>query len=214
VQVGLALPSKARDSIPDHPPPDPAARRHPAPGDRADGLSVRQRPRDNGQTIGDRWSIREDEVAREYACDRFVDRPALRAWRGVTVEAPAERVWPWIAQIRVAPYSYDWIDNGFRRSPQTLTDPSEPQVGEAFTTCAGRKLGSILAVDPGVQLTGRIMGGYASYLLLPESPDRTRLLLKVVMQTNRLLATGLSLGDLLMARRQLLNLKRLTESQQ
>ena len=79
---------------------------------------------------------------------------------------------------------------------------------------AGRKLGSIVAVEQGVQLTGRIMGGYLSYVLAPESPQRTRLLLKVVMQANRLVAAGLSLGDLVMARRQLLNLKRLAEAAQ
>ena len=162
--------------------------------------------------IGDRWGVRDEEVVREYPCDRFVVAPALRAWRGVTIEAPAERVWPWVAQIRVAPYSYDWIDNGFRRSPRRLVDLAEPQVGEPFTTCAGRKLGSIVAVEQGVQLTGRIMGGCASYLLVPESPERTRLLLKVVMQVNPLVAAGLTLGDLVMARRQLLNLKRLAEA--
>jgi len=36
-------------------------------------------------------------------------------------------------------------------------------------------------------------------------------LLKVVMQTNRWVAIGLSIGDLVMARRQLLNLKQLAE---
>ncbi|MHA6761539.1 SRPBCC family protein [Streptacidiphilus sp. PAMC 29251] len=167
---------------------------------------------ENGQVIGDRWGVRDDEVVREYPCDRFVDRPALRAWRGVTIGAPVEQVWPWVTQIRAAPYSYDWIDNGFRRSPRKLLDLPEPQVGEAFTTSAGRKLGRIVAVDPGVQLTGRIMGSHMSYVLVPESPERTRLLLKVVMQTNRLLATGLSLGDLIMARRQLLTLKQLAEA--
>jgi len=35
----------------------------------------------------------------------------LQAWRGVGVEAPVEAVWPWVAQVRLAPYSYDWIDN-------------------------------------------------------------------------------------------------------
>lgn len=39
----------------------------------------------------------------------------------------------------------------------------------------------------------------------------TRLLLKVVMQTSRWAAVGLSAGDLIMARRQLLNLKQLAE---
>jgi hypothetical protein len=61
------------------------------------------------------------------------------------------------------------------------------------------------------QLTGTIMGAFMSYVLVPQRDDSTRLLLKVVMRTTRLKAVGLSVGDLIMARRQLLNLKRLAE---
>ena len=42
----------------------------------------------------------------------------------------------------------------------------------------------------------------------------TRLLLKVVMQCPRWAAPGLSVGDLIVARRQLLNLKNLAERHQ
>jgi hypothetical protein len=58
------------------------------------------------------------------------------------------------------------------------------------------------------------MGAYMSYVLVPQEPGATRLLLKVVMQTSRWAALGLSIGDLIMARRQLLNLKRLAERHQ
>jgi hypothetical protein len=68
-----------------------------------------------------------------------------------------------------------------------------------------------LSVETGKQLTGTIMGAYMSYVLVPQDRDATRLLLKVVMETGRLRAFGLTLGDLVMARRQLLNLKRLAE---
>lgn len=54
------------------------------------------------------------------------------------------------------------------------------------------------------------MGAFMSYVLVPQEHD-TRLLLKVVMQTTRWVALGLSVGDLIMARRQLLNLKQLAE---
>jgi hypothetical protein len=112
--------------------------------------------------------------------------------------------------VRLAPYSYDWIDNLGRRSPRELVGLPEPHVGERFTAAGGRKLGRIVSVDPGRQLTGTIMGAFMSYVLVPRQQD-TRLLLKVVMQTNRWAAVGLSVGDLIMARRQLLNLKHLAE---
>lgn len=164
--------------------------------------------------MGDRWGVTDSETLRSYPCDAFVTSPALQAWRGVRVEAPAAAVWPWVAQVRLAPYSYDWIDNLGQRSPRELVGLPEPQVGEAFTATGGRKLGRIVSVDPGEQLTGTIMGAFMSYVLVPQEHDTTRLLLKVVMQGPRWAALGLSVGDLLMARRQLLNLKQLAEHRQ
>lgn len=164
--------------------------------------------------IGDRWGVTDSETLRSYPCDEFVVSPALQAWRGVEIEAPVAAVWPWVAQVRLAPYSYDWIDNLGRRSPQQLRRLPEPEVGEAFTTAGGRKLGRIVSVHPGVQLTGTIMGSFMSYVLVPQQNNTTRLLLKVVMQTTRWVALGLSVGDLIMARRQLLNFKQLAERQQ
>src|SRR5947209_8929963 len=100
------------------------------------------------KVIGDRWGVTEAELARRYPCDAFVADPVLEAWRGVTVHAPPARVWPWVAQIRLAPYSYDWIDNLGQRSPQTLRGLGEPLVGEPFSTAfGGRPIGRILAVE-------------------------------------------------------------------
>jgi len=153
--------------------------------------------------IGDRWGVSEHEVVRSYPCDGFVSSPRLQAWRGVSVQAPAEVVWPWVAQVRLAPYSYDWIDNRGRRSPRELAGLPEPRAGDRFTTAGGQALGRIVPVDPGKQLTGTIMGAFMSYVLVPREDEMTRLLLKVVMQTTRWAAVGLSVGDLIMARRRL-----------
>ena len=55
------------------------------------------------------------------------------------------------------------------------------------------------------------MGAFMSYVVVPDGHDRTRLLLKAVMQTNPWIALGLCIGDLVMARRQILNFKHLAE---
>jgi hypothetical protein len=161
--------------------------------------------------IGDRWGVTDRETSRAYPCDEHVTAPALRAWRGVHVAAPPAAVWPWVAQVRLAPYSYDWIDNRGRRSPQKLAGLPEPRPGDQFTTVGGRPRGRIVSVEPGQQLTGSIGGAYMSYVLVPQHDGSTRLLLKVVMRTTRLAALALCIGDLIMARRQLLNLKHLAE---
>ncbi|MDT0275251.1 hypothetical protein [Blastococcus goldschmidtiae] len=132
----------------------------------------------------------------------------------MTVHATAADLWPWVAQIRLAPYSYDWIDNLGHRSPQELRDLAEPAPGQHFTTAGGRPAGRILSVDPGVQLTGEIMGAVMSYVLVPvgdATDGPTRLLVKIAGGHGRWIAPLLSVGDLVMARRQLLNLKRLAE---
>jgi hypothetical protein len=164
--------------------------------------------------IGDRWGVSDAEVARRYGCDDVVPRPTLEAWRGVSVEADAAHVWARVRQLRLAPYSYDLVDNLGRRSPAELRDVPEPRPGDPFTRAVGRDQGRVVAVVPGEELTARIMGAHMSYAVLPQDAGATRLVLKVVMGAHRWLAPAVSVGDLVMARKQLLNLKRLAEADQ
>ena len=71
----------------------------------------------------------------------------------------------------------------------------------------------MVAVEPGRELTATIMGAHMSYAVLPRASD-VRLVLKVVARTSRWLAPALSVGDLVMARKQLLTLKVLAEADQ
>lgn len=164
--------------------------------------------------IGDRWGVTRQEVDRRYGCDALIPDPVLAAWRGVMVQAPPEQLWPWVAQIRLAPYSYDWIDNLGRRSPRELRSLPDPVVGDPFISAVGgRRFGRIESVDVGRQLTGTLLGAAMSYVLVPVDPgQRTRLLLKLVMARGRAIAPLVCIGDLVMARRQLLNLAALAES--
>lgn len=162
--------------------------------------------------IGQRWGVTDEEVLRTYPCDEYVAAPVLPLWRGVTVDASAERVWPWLCQLRLAPYSYDWVDNAGHRSPQELRDLPDPRPGERFSQVAGRlPVGRTLAVGHGEHLTARIVGATMSYVLVPHD-GATRLLLKVAIPWRHTYAPLLALGDWPMARRQLLNLKALAES--
>jgi hypothetical protein len=158
--------------------------------------------------IGDRWGVSDAEVGRAYGCDAFVTRPTLEAWRGVTVHADPATVWARVRQVRLAPYSYDLLDNLGRRSPRELRALPEPQVGDPFTRALGRDQGRVVAVAPGRELTATIMGAHLSYAVLPHGGD-VRLVLKVVARTSRWLAPALSFGDLVMARKQLLTLAEL-----
>jgi hypothetical protein len=148
---------------------------------------------------------------RRYPCDGFVTAPALQAWRGVRVERLLRRFGRWSQQVRLAPFSYGWIDNRGRRSPRELVGLSEPQVGERFTTAGGRELGRIVLIHPGKYLTSTIMGAFMSHVRVLQDFDATRLLPKIVMRTRRWAAPAMAVADLIIARRQLLNLKPLAE---
>jgi hypothetical protein len=115
-----------------------------------------------------------------------------------------------VVQIRVAPYSYDWIDNLGRRSPRRSITLPDPVIGDPFTTALGRPTGRILAVQPAEHLTAQIMGTVMSYVLVSHG-ESTRLLLKLITRHRHPTTPLFCLGDLVMARRQLLNLARLAQ---
>jgi len=171
-------------------------------------------------SIARHWGTTEAERALAYPCDGFVERIAAACWRGVTVRADAATIFRWLCQLRVAPYSYDWIDNGGRRSPQALTPGLEQlEVGQPVM-----RLFDLVAFEPERSLTlrtrhlaeSRWPTIAVSYVLRPGPPGTTRLLAKLAIQTRpgllyTLVTHALMLGDLVMMRRQLLNLKGLAE---
>ncbi|MEG9226803.1 hypothetical protein [Aeromicrobium sp. Sec7.5] len=161
--------------------------------------------------LADRWGVTDAETRLVYGCDAVVAAPTLQAWRGVSVAATPQVVWSWVKQIRLAPYSYDWVDNLGRRSPRVRSELPEPRVGDPFTASAGRSIGRVLAVEPGRELTAEILGTAMSYRIEPVGDGTTRLLLKLAGRPPRGTTTLLCVGDLPMARRQLLNLKDLAE---
>lgn len=61
-----------------------------------------------------RWGATEVEVNGPLPGDDLVPTPKINATHAVTIGAPPEDVWPWIAQMgqgRGGFYSYDWIEN-------------------------------------------------------------------------------------------------------
>lgn len=139
--------------------------------------------------IGDRWGVTDDEVARHYPCDDIVAAPVLQAWR--------------------AGYGRGWRRSGSRRTPMTGSTTSGVAHRASYAPCPHLLL-CILSIATPEQLTGQIAGAVISYVLVPKG-DSTRLLMKIVTARGRLVAPLLSVGDLVMARRQLLNLKQLAE---
>jgi hypothetical protein len=81
-----------------------------------------------------RWGATDDELAAPMPGDEVVDRPSFQATRAITIDAPPEDVWPWLAQIgygRAGWYSYDLFDNAGRPSAERiLPELQQPAVGD------------------------------------------------------------------------------------
>ena len=81
-----------------------------------------------------RWGATDEELVDDFPGDRIVVDPTFNATRAITVGAPPEAVWPWIAQMgfgRAGWYSHDLLDNLGRHSADRII-PSfqDVQVGD------------------------------------------------------------------------------------
>jgi hypothetical protein len=164
------------------------------------------------------WGTTPEERARPYPCDRWLDRIGDAYYRGVTVHAEPAMIFRWLCQLKVAPYSYDWIDNLGRQSPRTLTPGVEQlTVGDRFMT-----IFDLVEFETDRHMTMRLRKGTIfpdialSYAVLPSPGAPARLIMKIVACYppgigGHLQRWLLPWGDLVMARRQLLNLRDLAE---
>jgi hypothetical protein len=63
-----------------------------------------------------KWGATPAELVKALPGDDLVPDARASATRAITIKAPPERVWPWIAQIgqgRGGFYSYEWLENLF-----------------------------------------------------------------------------------------------------
>lgn len=81
-----------------------------------------------------RWGATDAEVAAPMPGDQVVPRAQFNATRSITIDAPREHVWPWIAQLgyrRGGFYTYDQVDNaGEPSADRILAEYQDLKVGD------------------------------------------------------------------------------------
>lgn len=170
---------------------------------------------------GATWGSTAVERVAPFPCDAVLPEADEAYFRAVDVDAPPSVVFRWLCQLRTAPYSYDVVDNGGRRSPRTLT-PGLDQlaVGQRVMTIfrlvdfeTDRHI--TLVLERGRAAFGRVA---VTYLVEARGPQRSRLVVKVLVRhpgsapgraVRRALFPWL---DLVMMRKQLLTLRELAEA--
>ncbi len=162
-----------------------------------------------------------DERAAEYPCDDYLEVPARKMVRAITVKANPDLTFRWLCQLAVAPYSYDLMDNFGRRSPRELTTAAaDLKVGDEFLITRIRE------IEPGRQISGRaepkaekVFGPVAlTYAVVPMDSECSRIVVKGWLGKRGpfggVMRSFLAFGDAIMMRKQLTTLRDLAERDQ
>jgi len=129
------------------------------------------------------------ECRRPMAADSLIPTPLGTLTRAVTIGAPPQRVWPWLAQMgsgRAGWYSYDFIDNdGAPSSWSILPGLQRVAVGDVFPALPGAEdafLVSAVDAERELVLTASSPDGELlvtwNFVLEPLAPAQTRLVVR------------------------------------
>jgi hypothetical protein len=167
------------------------------------------------------WRSTAEERAMPLPCDAEMPACDEILHRAINVAAPPETLFRWLCQMRVAPYSYDWLDNLGRRSPRELTPGADGlTVGDTVMTIftlksfmPGRLLTIRMTHPRGLQIFGDIA---ISYLVASWANGGSRLLVRMRLRyptepTFKVMRYVLPLGDWFMAQKQLRTFRALAE---
>ena len=179
-----------------------------------------------------RWGSSDAELRAALPGDELQPVSRYVIQHAVTIDAPPEAVWPWLAQLgedHGGFYSYAWLENLFglhiRNADRVHSEWQQVEAGDSiFGTHAGwlgfdRRFGwRVARVDQGRVL---FLERWGAFVLVPDGEGRTRLIVRTRgggtdrMQDVLLAPLGFMLGEpahFIMERRMLLTLKRLAAS--
>jgi hypothetical protein len=160
-----------------------------------------------------RWGAEPEDERRELPGDELLPKDGIQILHAVTIDAPVEKVWPWLAQLgqdRAGFYSYEWLEN-LAGCEMKNADRIRPEWQH-------RELGETVHLHPagGLKVTvfepGRALGleGWGTFALEPLGSDRTRLIARGgVPRGVGAIAYGMlmEIPHFLMERRMLLGIK-------
>ena len=99
------------------------------------------------------WGATDEEIARPLPGDDLIPDPKLDSTQAITIHAPAERIWPWLAQVgyggRAGFYSYDLLERRFGARNTGRLNPDLPALttGDTVPFYPGMPM-TVAVVDP------------------------------------------------------------------
>ena len=167
------------------------------------------------------WNTTSAEQSARHPADEHAPAGAAHVVRAVDVDAEPSVVFRWLCQLKIAPYSYDLVDNLGRRSPRALTPGADDlAVGQRFMVgrIAGFAPDDFIVVET-FPLARTVFGSYAiSYQVTAGRRTRSRIVACLSVDATGSIGQArarlMAVGDLVMMRKQLLNLREFAEDQQ
>jgi hypothetical protein len=167
-----------------------------------------------------RWGAAPEDEKRALPGDEFLPEGGTQILHAVTIDAPVEEVWPWLAQLgqdRGGFYSYEWLEN--------LAGCEMRNADRIHPEWQHRELGETVHLHPagGLKVNvfepGRALGleGWGTFALEPVGAAETRLIARGGVPRGVRAATyGLlmEIPHFLMERRMLLGIKERAEASQ
>ncbi|MFI7542452.1 SRPBCC family protein [Actinoplanes sp. NPDC049599] len=130
------------------------------------------------------WGATAEEAEATLPGDELLPEPDMLSTRAVTIDAPPERVWPWLVQMgsgRGGAYTYDWIENlfglGMHSADRILPEFQQLAVGDVLPMGNGGPGMRVAICDPERTLVFRSEDGRWVWIFsLAERSGRTRLI--------------------------------------
>ena len=168
------------------------------------------------------WGATAAEAASRLPGDELLEDADGVSTRAITIHAPAERVWPWIAQMGPSPrggaYTYDWIENllglDMHSVDRVLPEFQHPEVGDTIGFGANEM--RLERAEPERVLAWRSADGNWVWTFVLEKRDGTTRLISrnrfhLPTRAARLGMIPMEPGSLVMERKMLHGIKRRAE---
>lgn len=172
-----------------------------------------------------RWGATDAELAAILPGDELLHAAEFHPTRAIGISARPEDVWPWIVQIgygRAGFYAYDLLDNLGKPSAEcVIPELQEPKIGDWIPmspTINDTTAFRVVAFEPGQWMLWSKPDSTWSWVLRPIDGEHTRLVCRIkakYLWTKPIVLVSLVLlefGDFFMNRRELLGIKRRSET--
>ncbi|MGE3268655.1 MAG: hypothetical protein AB7P40_07910 [Chloroflexota bacterium] len=170
-----------------------------------------------GQPRLRRWGATDEELIQPLPGDELVPLPAVESTWAVTIDAPADAVWPWLAQMgqdRGGFYSYAWLENlagcQIRNAESIHPEWQHREINETLPLHPSAGM-PVAVFEPGQAL---VLDGWGSFVLEPVDEQTTRLITRTRVPggwTALSYAMLLEIPHFVMQRKMLLGIKQRAE---